>query len=99
MDKVSGVTEVPSSQQDKNHATFQVLCDGRIYQLQAHSQLEMKRFVLQSIIGVGGGGGGGGAEPLARGLSDTHPQVDCCHTVDVQDVTGGVPMMSQGASP
>ena len=43
MDKVIGVQEVTASQQDKNHATFTVQCDGRTYQLQAHDEPSMRR--------------------------------------------------------
>ena len=50
MDKVTGVMEVNSAQQDKNHATFQVHCEGRIYQLQAQSEIEMKRLRHSAFI-------------------------------------------------
>ena len=45
IDKITGVMELNAAQQDKNHATFQVQCEGRTYQLQAQSEIEMKRFV------------------------------------------------------
>eukprot|EP00731_Ephydatia_muelleri_P016803 Em0009g1227a len=51
IDKITGVMEVNGAQQDKNHATFQVQCEGRIYQLQAQSEIEMKRWLnaLQAL--------------------------------------------------
>ncbi|KAL5482187.1 hypothetical protein EMCRGX_G022482 [Ephydatia muelleri] len=45
MDKVTGVSEVPREQQDKNHATFQVQCEGMIYQLQAQNEAEMRKWI------------------------------------------------------
>lgn len=43
VDKVIGVHEVTASQQDKNHATFTVQCDGRTFQLQAHDEASMRK--------------------------------------------------------
>lgn len=43
MDKVLAVQEVTASQQDKNHATFTVQCDGRTFQLQAHDEPNMRK--------------------------------------------------------
>ena len=45
IDKITGVMELNAAQQDKNHATFQVQCEGRTYQLQAQSEIEMKRWL------------------------------------------------------
>ncbi len=44
LDKVLGVQEVSDAQQDKNHTTFTVQCDGRTFQLQAHDEPSMRRY-------------------------------------------------------
>ena len=43
LDKVLSVQEVSAAQQDKNHATFLVQCDGRTYQLQGHDEATMRK--------------------------------------------------------
>lgn len=43
IDKVISVQEVTASQQDKNHATFTVQCDGRTFQMQAHDETSMRK--------------------------------------------------------
>ena len=43
LDRVISVQEVSAAQQDKNHATFLVQCDGRTYQLQAHDEATMRK--------------------------------------------------------
>lgn len=45
LDRVISVQEVSAAQQDKNHATFLVQCDGRTYQLQAHDEATMRKWV------------------------------------------------------
>ena len=50
MDKITGVSEVPQAQQDQNHATFQVLCAGRIILFQAQNEAEMKKWVMNLWI-------------------------------------------------
>ena len=42
--------EVPHTQQDKNRATFQVVCQERTYNIQAETEVEMKRFEKASVI-------------------------------------------------
>ena len=43
LDKVVSVQEVSPAQQDKNHATFLVQCDGRTFQLQAIDEATMRK--------------------------------------------------------
>ena len=43
LDKIISVQEVSSAQQDKNHASFLVQCDGRTYQLQAMDEANMRK--------------------------------------------------------
>ena len=45
LDRVISVQEVSAAQQDKNHATFLVQCDGRTYQLQAHDEATMRKWM------------------------------------------------------
>lgn len=43
LDLVVSVQEVSPAQQDKNHATFLVQCEGRTFQLQAHDETTMRK--------------------------------------------------------
>ena len=48
--KIISVTEVTASQQDKNNASFNIDCEGRTFQLQAHDESEMRRYVEHMFI-------------------------------------------------
>ena len=41
--KVISIMELSPSLQDKNNASFNIECEGRIYQLQAYDEAEMRR--------------------------------------------------------
>jgi hypothetical protein len=45
LDLVVSVQEVSPAQQDKNHATFLVQCEGRTFQLQAHDETTMRKWM------------------------------------------------------
>lgn len=49
MDKITSVSMAVSAQQDKNHATFQIECEGEMHQLRAQHEAEMKRFALHIL--------------------------------------------------
>lgn len=49
LDKIISVQEVSPAQQDKNHATFLVQCDGRTYQLQAMDEATMRKYDCISL--------------------------------------------------
>ena len=42
--KIISVSEVSPAQQDKNNASFNIDCEGRTFQLQAHDESEMRRY-------------------------------------------------------
>ena len=43
MDKITNISMAVSAQQDKNHATFQIECEGQMHQLRAQNEAEMRR--------------------------------------------------------
>ena len=43
IDKVTLVNEVDASQQDRNNGSFRIHCEGRIYDLQAQNNADMKK--------------------------------------------------------
>eukprot|EP00731_Ephydatia_muelleri_P014883 Em0008g603a len=52
MDKITNISMAVSAQQDKNHATFQIECEGQMHQLRAQNEAEMRRWVetIHSIL-------------------------------------------------
>ncbi len=49
LDKIVSVHEVSPAQQDKNHATFLVQCDGRTFQLQSQDEASMGKWVRSCV--------------------------------------------------
>lgn len=46
--KIIEVKELTAAQQDKNNASFNIVCEGRTFQLQAYDEVEMRRCVSRT---------------------------------------------------
>ena len=53
MDLILAVEDVFPTLQDKNNASFNVITDGRVYELMAHDQEEKERYVyVKSVLSL-----------------------------------------------
>lgn len=52
IDKIISVKTVSGAQQDKNNCTFHVATDGRTYELQAHDEATMNKYVIDHTLYV-----------------------------------------------
>lgn len=49
IDKIVSVKAVSGAQQDKNNCTFHIATDGRTYELQAHDDATMNKYVIYTL--------------------------------------------------
>lgn len=49
IDRISIVKAVPGAQQDKNNCTFHIVTEGRTYELLAHDEATMNKYVASYL--------------------------------------------------
>ena len=52
IDKIVSVKALPGAQQDKTNCTFHVATEGRTYELLAHDEATMNKYVNHACTGI-----------------------------------------------